>query len=108
MGALGAHVKPGGKLRVLAVLGPKRIPEFHEIPTCLEKGYNVGDHGTYMVLITKKGTLKPVLDTLAKVFKKRADDPDVKTALIKRGICSLESGPRGNGEKSQSGIRDGP
>jgi len=43
----GAHIKPEGGLRVLAVLGSKRLPDFPEVPTCLEKGYDIGEMGTW-------------------------------------------------------------
>jgi len=46
-----------------------------------------------MVCLARKGTPKPVLDTLAKVFKQSAEEANVKTALVKAGFVPLYLGP---------------
>jgi tripartite-type tricarboxylate transporter receptor subunit TctC len=101
-GTLGEHIKPGGGLQVLATLTTKRIPELPEVPTCLEKGYDVGERGTFQFFIAKKGTPKPILDTLAKAFKETADDPTVKTILLKMAFVPVNWGPEETEEKVNS------
>lgn len=83
-----SYIKPGGGLRVLAVSYPKRLPEFGlaDVPTCVERGYDVGDDSTFQGLIAKKETHKPILDILVNAFNKTGNDPDVQTALIKTGF----------------------
>jgi len=90
---LGSHIKPEGKLRVLVSLTAKRLPEFPDVPTCGEKGYDVGDLGTFQLVAAKKGVAKPIQDILVDGFKKTATDPSVKTSLIKAGFLALEWGP---------------
>ena len=60
----------------------KRFPEFPDIPTCLEKGYNV-ERSALHFLAAKKGTPQPVLDILRNIVKKAADDPQHREALIR-------------------------
>lgn len=90
---LGDHIKPGSGLRVLVALASKRLPDFPEVPTSLEKGYNVGDPGAFQMVVAKKGTPKPILDTLIKAFEKTIDDSNVRTNLINAGFIPLNWGP---------------
>lgn len=84
-GTIISHTRPGGKDRVLVVFDTKRYPELPNVPTCIEKGYNVIGH-TYMVLVAKKGTPKPVLDTLVKLFKQTCNDPNAQSTILKGGM----------------------
>jgi tripartite-type tricarboxylate transporter receptor subunit TctC len=90
---LGSHIKPEGKLRVLASLTAKRLPDFPDAPTCGEKGYDVGDLGTFQLVAARKGTPKPIMDILVDGYKKTAADPNVKASLTKAGFLALEWGP---------------
>ena len=91
-GLFGSHVKPGGKARTLVVFDTKRSPDFPDVPTAREKGYDIVSYH-YVVLIAKKGTPKPVVDTLLKAFKQTADDPDAQSALIKTQMIPLYLNP---------------
>ena len=91
-GALGAHIKPGGKARVLVVFDDKRFPELPDVPCSKEKGYAVSGH-TYNVLIARKGTPKAVLETLTKLFKQTADDPVVQSNTLKAGYLPIYLSP---------------
>jgi len=89
--ANGAHIKPGGGLRVLTVFAKERWPEFPDVPTCMEKGYNI-EHSVWYSLAAAKGTPQSILDVLQKVFKKTADDPQVKETLIQMMYKPLNLG----------------
>ncbi len=84
-GTIISHTRPGGKARVLAVFDTKRYPELPNVPTCIEKGYNVVGN-TYMVLIARRGTPKPVLDTLVKLFNQVCSDPKAQSAMHSGGM----------------------
>jgi tripartite-type tricarboxylate transporter receptor subunit TctC len=86
------HIKPGGGLRVLVVLTPQRWPDLPDVPTCLEKGYNV-DRSFWCALAASKGTPQPVLDILQKVFEKTTNDPQVKANLLRIGFIPLNWSP---------------
>ena len=86
------HIKPGGGLRVLVSLTPQRWPDLPDVPTCIEKGYDV-DRSFWCALAAPKGTPKPVLDILQKVFEKTTNDPQVKANLLRIGFIPLNWGP---------------
>lgn len=91
-GTVLSHTKPGGKARILVVFDTKRFPDLPDIPTAKERGYDIV-RPTYHMLIAKKGTPKPILDTLVKLHKQVGDDPDVKAALVRTGLIPLNLGP---------------
>jgi tripartite-type tricarboxylate transporter receptor subunit TctC len=93
-----AHLGPGGGLRPLLVLAPHRFQELPDVFTSLEKGYDI-DRNNWYALAAPKGTPKIILDTLARVFKQTADDPDVKSMLIKAGYVPLNLGPEDTEKK---------
>jgi tripartite-type tricarboxylate transporter receptor subunit TctC len=84
IGTLSPHLK-GGKARALVVFSEKRYPEFPDVPTCKEKGYDVLGF-TWYSFVARKGTPKPVLDTLAQLLKQTADDTHVKSTLVNAGL----------------------
>jgi tripartite-type tricarboxylate transporter receptor subunit TctC len=97
IGLFGSHVKPGGKARILVVFDTKRSPDFPDVPTAREKGYDIISYH-YVVLIAKNGTPKPVLNTLLRVFKQAADDPDAKSALLNAQLIPLYLNPAETGK----------
>jgi tripartite-type tricarboxylate transporter receptor subunit TctC len=62
------------------------------VPTCREKGYNV-ERVTYFVLAAKKGTPKPILDTLVKLFTQTSNDPGVQASLARAGFVPRPTNP---------------
>ncbi|OGP65264.1 MAG: hypothetical protein A2170_13815 [Deltaproteobacteria bacterium RBG_13_53_10] len=82
--AAGSHVQPGGGLKILAVFARERSRDFPDVPTSLEKGYDV-DQITWHGLTAPKGTPPSVIDILRKSFQKASEDPMVIEALIKVG-----------------------
>jgi tripartite-type tricarboxylate transporter receptor subunit TctC len=92
MGSVGEHIKPGGSMKVLAVMDNERFEPVKNVPTFLEKGYDVQWAG-WMCLAVKKGTPQPIVDQLRDVFKKTMDEPGVKEAVVKVGYKPLNLGP---------------
>jgi tripartite-type tricarboxylate transporter receptor subunit TctC len=92
IGSMSAHLKPEGMLKALVNFDSKRAPELPDVPTYKEKGLDI-ERVTYMVCLARKGTPKPVLDTLAKVFKQSAEEVNVKTTLVKAGFVPQYLGP---------------
>jgi tripartite-type tricarboxylate transporter receptor subunit TctC len=84
------HLK-AGKLRALAVLGPKRVPAFPDIPTIAEAGYADVQGITFNGIFAPKGTPKPVVDKLSEVIRQALSKPNVVAQL-----ASLGSEARGN------------
>jgi tripartite-type tricarboxylate transporter receptor subunit TctC len=91
---LGDHIRPGGGLRTLVVFDRERFHELPDVPTCMERGYNdILLRSTWFYLASPKKIPQPVLDILWKVFKKTADDPKVKEALLRMGYVPQNLGP---------------
>jgi tripartite-type tricarboxylate transporter receptor subunit TctC len=91
-GSLGSHIQTGGGLRGLAVFAHDRLHDLPDIPTALEKGYDI-DRGSWYYLAAQKGTPQAVIDILLAVFKKTAEDPQVKEALTRAGFIPLSLSP---------------
>ncbi len=66
-----------GQMRLLAVFGRERHDDFPEVPTCLEKGYDVVVT-SWLSLVVRKETPPKVVDILREAFTKTAEDPEVK------------------------------
>jgi tripartite-type tricarboxylate transporter receptor subunit TctC len=96
--ANGAHLKPEGGLRVLTVFAKERWPEFPDVPTCIESGYNI-EYSVWYSLAAAKETPKPILDALQQVFKQTADDPQVKENLIQMNYRPMNLGMEEAGKK---------
>jgi tripartite-type tricarboxylate transporter receptor subunit TctC len=92
VGRFGDRVKPGGGLRLLAVTDRKRVADVPDIPTMMEKGYDMTS-STWHALLAPKGLPKQVRDTLVQAFKKMAEYPQVITALHNAGSYSFYQSP---------------
>ncbi len=81
MGVLGTQVK-AGKLRVLAVTGPKRSPLFPDVPTAIEAGLPGFEFGTWFAVVAPAGTPRAVLERLNAETVKAASIPEVRDRLV--------------------------
>ena len=95
-----AHVMPGGGLRALAIFAPERLRELPDVPTAMERGYNL-DRASWFYFAVAKGTPQSVLDILRKTFKQTVDDPQVKEALFRIGFTPLNLDPEETEKKIQ-------
>jgi len=97
-GSVRANLEPAGDLRALAVFAPERFHEVPDVPTFMEKGYDI-DRNNWYALAAPKGTPQALVDTLVRVFRKTGDDPEVKAALMKAGYAPLNLGPEETGKR---------
>jgi tripartite-type tricarboxylate transporter receptor subunit TctC len=90
-----------GRLRGLAVSGPRRSPLLPELPTILEAGVKgleeVGGH----MIMAPGATPKPLIDRLNQELVKVLQQPEVKSRLESEGAEIFGTSP----EKSQEIIR---
>jgi tripartite-type tricarboxylate transporter receptor subunit TctC len=68
------HVE-SGRLRLLAVYGEKRMPDFPNVPTLLELGYGI-TAPSLICIVGPKGLSPQIVETLHAAFKKAMEDPD--------------------------------
>ena len=77
-----------GNMKVLALLGANRLPNYPNVPTMRELGYDAVTLSTHLALAPPK-LPKEVRDILLKAFEKAANDPEYKDFLVKNnGIPS--------------------
>lgn len=79
------HVK-AGKLKALAVTGPKRSSEAPEVPTMQEVGFRGFDVRAWYGVLAPAGTSKVIVTRLNREFVKILSMPDVQEALRRHGL----------------------
>jgi tripartite-type tricarboxylate transporter receptor subunit TctC len=72
-----AQVK-GGKLRLIAIAGPQRHPDFPDVPTLEENGIKGVDGGPYFGFYAPNGTPRPIVDRLNAEVQKLMQEPAVR------------------------------
>jgi tripartite-type tricarboxylate transporter receptor subunit TctC len=72
-----AQVK-GGKLRLIAIAGPSRHPDFPDVPTLEENGIKGVDGGPYFGFYAPNGTPRPIVDRLNAEVQKLMQEPAVR------------------------------
>jgi len=85
------HVRTG-KVKMLGVLSAKRHPEFPNVPTFAEQGYDIKliVWGGFMAPI---GTPQEVIDTLAKAVDELNQEPDIIERQMKIGWAPYRATP---------------
>lgn len=78
------HVSTG-KLRFLAAGGPSRWPEFPQVPTLTEVGYEVRSAQTVGGLAAPKGTPPEILERLGSEIAAILKEPEFNAAIAKLG-----------------------
>ena len=97
-----AHIK-AGRLRPLAVTTKDRLEALKDIPSSGEAGIANTDLFSWWTVHTPKGTPKPILDRIEKVFNEIAIAPDTKAFLANVGCDALP----GNGKLARELIQKG-
>ena len=79
-----------GKLRLIGVTTPRRMPQFPEVPTVSESGLPGFEFNSWFALMVPAGTPKPIVQTLQNEVIRALADPEVREKLIAQGLT-----PRG-------------
>jgi tripartite-type tricarboxylate transporter receptor subunit TctC len=80
------------KARLLAVAGDKRSPNFPEVPTFKELGYDLSAIAWYG-LFAPAGTPPAVIERLAKAAMDTVSDPQLNKRLLEIGLEPTGFGP---------------
>lgn len=82
-----------GKLRALAVTGPRRSPLMPDVPTMAEAGLPNYVFETWFIVSAPAGTPKEVLARLNQTLNAALAQPELKARLIKEGFEPLTMSP---------------
>ena len=93
--ALGTSATSGalyraGKLKYLAIAGPKRLPAFKDVPTVAEAGGPAGfEVSGWTAIAAPKGLPKAVADKIQRDIEKALAEPDVREKFVSFGYESF-------------------
>lgn len=81
-----------GKVRALAVGGPKRTALLPGTPTILESGFDFNTEGWYG-LVAPRGTPQPVIDALHKALVQAMGKPEIKAQMTRLAVETSATSP---------------
>jgi len=86
------HIK-AGKLRLVAVTGPKREATAPNVPTVAEAGVPNYDFTIWFAMFAPAGTPKPIITLLNKELVEALAEPDMREKLARTGVNAGSSTP---------------
>ena len=90
-----------GRVRILAIAGPKRFPGLPNVPTLQESGLPGTDLSSWFVLMAPAGTPRPVIDSINREVNKALAKPEIRDRLFKLGLIPLGGTPEQLAERMQ-------
>lgn len=82
-----------GRLKLLAVGGTERSPEFPDIPTVAESGYADYNAGSWSAMLAPAGTPQEIIDILNAEVVKILNKPEIAERLTKLGAVVVAGSP---------------
>ena len=83
-GPAAPHLREG-RLRALACWGARRLPEFPEVPTLIERGFPEAEYYIWTGVFAPAGTPAPVREALRAGMAAAAADPELRRAVAASG-----------------------
>ena len=87
------HVK-AGKMRALAVAGPKREATLPDVPTFIESGFAGFDLGNWIGVVGPAGVPAAIVDRLNAEFTRVLRDPAAREKIEAQGFAVVTSTPQ--------------
>jgi tripartite-type tricarboxylate transporter receptor subunit TctC len=82
-----------GKLRLVGVTTPRRMPQFPDVPTVGESGLPGFEFNSWFAMMAPAGTPKAILNYLSAEVSKALADPEVKEKLNAQGLTPRGTSP---------------
>ena len=82
-----------GKVRLIGVTTPRRLPQFADVPTVSESGLAGFEFNSWFALMAPGGTPRAIVQTLQSEVSKALDDPEVREKLIAQGLTPRGTSP---------------
>jgi tripartite-type tricarboxylate transporter receptor subunit TctC len=92
-----------GKVRLVGVTTPKRMPQFPEVPTVSDSGLPGFEFNSWFAMMAPAGTPKAIVHKMADEVKKALEDADVREKLNAQGLTPKGTTPEelGTATKAQ-------
>jgi tripartite-type tricarboxylate transporter receptor subunit TctC len=84
----GLPLVQGGKLKAIAMSGPRRTPQLPDVRTMTEQGVKF-DQAVYYAFVAPAGTPKPIINRLNLEINKILSSPDTRELLTNLGFAYL-------------------
>jgi tripartite-type tricarboxylate transporter receptor subunit TctC len=88
-----ASLVRGGKMKLLGVGSPRRLPQFPEAPTIAESGLPGFEFNSFFAITVPARTPKEIIARLNSEVVKATQSPDVRDKLIAQGFVPRASSP---------------
>ena len=88
-----ASLVRGGKLKLIGVTTPSRLPQFPEVPTVSESGLPGFEFNSWFAVMVPAGTPKDIVARLHAEIVKALADPDVREKLNALGLTPRGTSP---------------
>lgn len=82
-----------GKLRLIGVTTPRRMPQFPDVPTVSESGMPGFEFNSWFAMMVPAGTPKAIVQTLHAEVVKALADPEVQAKLVAQGLTPRGTSP---------------
>ena len=100
-----AALVQGGKLRALAVLGPKRSPIFPDVPTLAETGQPELDADAWLGVMLPGATPEPIVGEMNRAIVAVLRLPEVREQLLKLGAAPVGETPQEFRRKLETDVK---
>ena len=87
-----------GRLKLLAVVGNERLPDFPDVPTAKEAGFPEYDAPSWHGMLAPAGVPAEIIDKVARAMAEIAKTPDMRDKLIRVGLVPIQDTPAGMAE----------
>src|SRR5205823_13994634 len=88
-----AGLVKGGKLRLIAVTTPRRLPQFSDVPTVSESGLPGFEFNSWATVVAPSGTPKQIVAFLNAEVVRALTVPEVRSKLAAQGLTPRGSTP---------------
>jgi tripartite-type tricarboxylate transporter receptor subunit TctC len=82
-----------GKVRLIGVTTPARMPQYPDVPTVAESGLPGFEFNSWFAVMAPAGTPKPIVQFLSAEIGKALKDPEVRDKLVVLGLTPRGSTP---------------
>jgi tripartite-type tricarboxylate transporter receptor subunit TctC len=82
-----------GKLRLIAVATPRRMPQFPDVPTVAESGLPGFEFNSWFAMMAPAGTPRPIVQALHGAIQKSLADPEIREKLNGQGLTPRGTSP---------------